>query len=232
MFLMSSNYAKVLLFLLPVAIAANMPSPTNVVINEIAWMGDVNNWRNEWIEIYNNSGQKVDLNGWSLQVDSKITPHNGNIGPFSFFILAKNDNTIHDNLLKGSLNNNGGTIILRDNIGRIADRVDFVQGWPAGDNLSKRTMERKGPELSGSGKSNWQTSARPHGTIGSKNSLSSLYSQFISRADILVEDNGKQNNRSFIGFVGIGALCSLSLATAGAYLNFRIKQYNINNLKD
>ena len=38
----------------------------DVVINEVAWMGTSDNWRDEWIELHNPTSSSIDLTGWVL----------------------------------------------------------------------------------------------------------------------------------------------------------------------
>jgi len=78
--------------------------------------------------------------------------------------------------LGGKLVNTGMKIVLsrcarspegrKDNICEIIDEVDANNGWPAGDNETKRTMER----IAGSDPAMWQTSAVSGGTPKVKNS--------------------------------------------------------------
>jgi len=57
-------FASLLLALLPRA--AQGASPLEVVISEIAWMGTTTSHTDEWIELYNNTTDDVDLSGWTL----------------------------------------------------------------------------------------------------------------------------------------------------------------------
>jgi len=63
--------------------------------------------------------------------------------------------------------NPGMKVVLKDNFGNIVDEVDAQQGWPAGDNETKRTMER----IAGSDPAMWQTSEKAGGTPKAKNSM-------------------------------------------------------------
>lgn len=38
----------------------------SVFINEVAWMGSSSNANAEWIELYNNSEEDMDLSGWNI----------------------------------------------------------------------------------------------------------------------------------------------------------------------
>ena len=41
----------------------------DVVFNEIAWMGTGADYRDEWIELHNNTTHDIDLSGWSIAAE-------------------------------------------------------------------------------------------------------------------------------------------------------------------
>jgi hypothetical protein len=135
--------------------------PGDVVINEIAWMGTRASANDEWIELYNNTGQPVDLSGWALTA-ADGTPAielSGTIEPHGFFLLERTDDaTVRgmeaDLIYSGALSNEGEWLTLADEDGNVIDQVN-PEGieWPAGDNDSKRSMERIDPLASG--QNNW-----------------------------------------------------------------------------
>lgn len=148
----------------------------HLVINEIAWMGTQDGYTKEWIEIYNPTENTINLDGWWLidkygKINVKLK---GEIAPFSFFLLERtSDDTLPEvkaNLIyKGTLKNSGGHLVLLNPSNKIIDEVNCENGWFAGDNKTKRTMERINPYLSGSNAQNWQTSIYPGGTPKNKN---------------------------------------------------------------
>lgn len=187
----------------------------SVLINEVAWMGDNNNWRNEWIELYNQGLSPISLDRWTLVIDDTKTTLSGIIDPNSFFIISKDKNTRYDNILKGSLKNTGNHLTLLDSSNSIVDEQDFSSGWPAGDNQTKRTMERTS--------NGWQTSLNIVGTPGKENSL--LVSN-LKLSDIeILEDSSNISNFSRIFFQGI--ILSSFISIIGLYLNLRLKKYSI-----
>ncbi len=151
---------------------------SSVVINEVAWMGTETSVNDEWIELYNNSGSQINLDGWKLIAEDG-TPEidlKGEIPPKGFFLLERTDDetlpTIKADLIyKGSLSNKGEYLKLIDSEGKLIDEVNCASGWFEGDNKTKRTMERKNPSVSGSTPENWQTSENPGGTPKAENSL-------------------------------------------------------------
>ncbi|MCR4404180.1 MAG: lamin tail domain-containing protein [Candidatus Acetothermia bacterium] len=144
-------------------------SPT-VVINEVGWMGTAANSADEWIELYNPTDYGFDLSGWTLswsegEVTIYFSEVAGNtkeirrsvIPARGFYILERTDDTTisdieADLIYKGSLDNAGGTIILRDAAGRVVDTANGDGGeWPAGTASRGEppyaSMERINPAL-------------------------------------------------------------------------------------
>lgn len=148
------------------------PLKNKAVINEIAWMGGVNSANNEWIELKNISGMEMDLSGWQvLDKDSQIKIIFGDgdkIHAGGIYLLERTDdetvpNVKADKIYAGNLNNENEALYLFNKDCQLEDRAEADVNWPAGDNGSKRTMERKFDF-------NWQTSAAYGGTPGSENS--------------------------------------------------------------
>ena len=141
----------------------------SVIINEITWMGTDVSPNDEWIELYNNSAQEVNLDGWVLKADDG-TPEINLAGTFpaqDFYLLERTDDETvpgipADLIYKGALGNSGENLKLYDEFGNLIDQANFGDGWPAGDNKTKQTMERKKDDA-------WQTSAEPGGTPKKEN---------------------------------------------------------------
>lgn len=121
----------------------------DVIINEVAWMGTAASSNDEWIELANISDAPIDITGWKLTtIDGGVTIElQGNIAAQGFFLLERTDDTtlpqIHaDQFFSGSFSNTGETLILKDATGALIDTVDASNGWPAGDNTNKDTMQR------------------------------------------------------------------------------------------
>lgn len=132
-------------------------STTYVVLNEIAWMGVSGNQYGEWLELYNDGDTAVSLAGWKLYKDgtstlvftfSKAIPAKG-------FLVLERTTASHPDPLPdiadeaGAFGNGGFSnlpagehLVLVNAEGQVADALDFSDGWPAGDNDSKKTMQR------------------------------------------------------------------------------------------
>jgi len=165
----------VFLFSFSLVSAAN---PSEVIINEIAWMGGISSANDEWIELYNNTESPINLEEWLLKADDGTPEINltGTISAKGFYLLERTDDEtvpeVPANLIyKGALENDGENLKLYDNFVNLIDEVNCQNGWFSGDNKTKQTMERMNPAISGNNTSNWQTSKNPGGTPKSKNSL-------------------------------------------------------------
>lgn len=137
-----------------------------VVISEIAWMGTRASSRDEWIELYNNNDNQVDVTDWVLKTadggfNVKLA---GFIPVKSFYLIERNDDeAIKDTKAdliasfgKG-LSNDGEKLELYDGSGQLVDFVDASGGWPQGKaSPDYKTMERI--DLTGSADAvNWKT---------------------------------------------------------------------------
>jgi len=165
-----------------------------IVINEIGWMGTMSSATDEWIELYNNTGDTVNLSGWKVESKTGSNPDprinlSGIVAPFSYFLLERtNDSTISDivasQIYVGALNNTCETLELRDSTGNVIDSIECSGGWFAGDSTPRASMERINSMESGNSGANWGTNngilvlgndstGNPiKGTPGAKNSVS------------------------------------------------------------
>lgn len=133
-----------------------------VVINEICWAGSDNSSYDEWIELYNHSSSDVDLTGWILQA-ADSSPEiflSGTINAYSYFLLERtDDNSVSDItadiIYTGAMGNSGENLSIKNHESVLLDRVDCTEGWFAGDNDEKISMERIDPCASGSDPGNW-----------------------------------------------------------------------------
>jgi len=147
-----------------------MAASAQVLISEVAWAGTSASSSDEWIELYNATGEPIDLAGWTLMIGEAAIPLGAAEGSTSeirstvvdagsFFLLERTDDTTvsdleADIIYRGSLSNVGSDLVLLDSAGEVADAVRFAEtGWPAGtasdEVLPYATMERvagTGPE--------------------------------------------------------------------------------------
>ncbi len=144
-----------------------------VLINEVAWMGTAANSADEWVELFNSSASSVDLTGWGLYEaggSTLILNLSGTIAANGYYLIERSDdNSVSDIAANvfgpfagNGLNNSGEYLVLKDATGAVVDSVDASARWPAGDNTSKASMERKTDGA-------WQTNAGT--TINGKDAL-------------------------------------------------------------
>jgi hypothetical protein len=138
----------VLFFVLGIRVAN-----ADVIINEVAWMGTSESASNEWIELYNNGTNSVNLSGWFVKTgDGNISiALSGSIAPSGFYLIERTDDTTVPSVVADliasfghGISNSGETLILKNNSGSDVETLSFESGWPAGDNTSKQTMQRLG----------------------------------------------------------------------------------------
>ena len=156
-------------------------TPQKIILNEIAWMGSPSlvgesasaASSREWIELKNISSIAVDLFGWqvmnaSATLRATLGEHDV-VPPGGFYLLARGNAstsvTHADAWYSGGLMNAGDSIFIFDDSCGLSDMLLASNSWPAGDNISKRTLERDGGGLG------WHTSVESGGTPGRENSI-------------------------------------------------------------
>ena len=148
-----------------------VPQTGPVIINEVAWMGTLKSYANEWIELKSMSSSTVDLVGWQLQNRSQkikiFFPTDSAVLPGGFFVMERtDDDTVPEStanlIYTGNLGNQKDGLFLFDQNCILRDTANATSTWPGGDNVSKKTMERAANLL-------WHTSKNPGGTPGSEN---------------------------------------------------------------
>src|SRR5680860_93689 len=155
-----------------------------VIINEVAWAGTQNSANDEWIELKNISSQEVDISNWQL-IDKKeqikiVFEKGSKISAQGFYLLERTDDSsvpfvLADGIYIGILNNTDEGLHLFDDNCQFQDTILADLDWPAGDNSSKRTMERKNDF-------SWQTSSSINGTPKAENSSGYIESSGVSES--------------------------------------------------
>ncbi len=180
----------VLLFLLSPFYLVRAIEPLSVIINEIAWMGTEVSYNDEWIELYNNTDNSINLEGWVLKAEDKTPKINllGTVPNNGFYLLERTDDdtvpaVAADLIYKGALGNNGEYLKLYNNSGNLVDEVNCSDGWFAGDNSTKQTMERTD--------SGWQDSSEPGGTPAAENSSPPADGELFSESSREAEEKEK-----------------------------------------
>ncbi len=147
------------------------PTYEPLVINEVAWMGTLAGSQNEWVELKNVRNVPLNLEGYQL-IDGggKIHVTLGKITvPAGGYVLLErtDDESVPgiaaDVVYTGAIGNSNEGLHLFTNVCVFLDAVIANPAWPAGDNDTKRTMER-------TASLQWQTSYAPLGTPRAANS--------------------------------------------------------------
>ena len=193
-----TGLALLLSFFFPITALANNYS--DVVFNEIAWMGNQESSSKEWLELYNNTGSLISLDNWKISAADGI-PNivlKSSILPRGFYLLERtSDQTLPgilaDQIYTGALENNGENLKLIDQNNNLIDEIIAADGWPGGDNSTKQTMEtlRQAQDEDRI----WQTSQNPGGTPKAENSLLLALTPVVQKSDyprdiILEEEKG------------------------------------------
>ncbi len=146
-----------------------------VVINEIGWAGtrdDDSGRADEWVELYNNTDEDIDLTNWKLIVTDRpiVFSASTTIRAHSYFLMERTDDLTVKNIpadyiftLSGNMKNSGEKLQLVDGAGEIIDEVDCEKGWYAGQSDSEPflSMARVDPKGSGNNPDNWLDASGP-----------------------------------------------------------------------
>jgi hypothetical protein len=146
-------------------------SDAQIVINEIYYNPPAKTTRTEFVELYNAGSTAVDLSGWSLSGGiSYIFPATAAMPAGAYWVVAQDPAAARQYFevnafgpFSGSLNNEGDTVRLLDNLGNVLNEVTFGVGFPwpcaaAGDGSS---MELINPTLDNRVGANWRASGWP-----------------------------------------------------------------------
>ena len=145
-----------------------------IIFSEINWAGDNESASNEWIEIKNNSGRALGLNGWQiLSGDGNVKiifKEENKISSGELYLLERtDDNSVPDvtadMIYSGALSNSGAALKIFDADCNLSDELDASKKWPAGNSAARKTMERSILDFS------WHTSNSPGGTPKQENSM-------------------------------------------------------------
>ena len=87
----------------------------SVLINEL--VSDPIEGETEWIELYNTTGELIDLTGWTVTDEAdRSTELEGSVAPGKYFVIESPS---------GKLNNGGDTVYLYDPTGNVIDQVSY-----------------------------------------------------------------------------------------------------------
>lgn len=161
-------------------------SNTNgIVINEINYhSADLFN-AGDWIELYNDSRQSIDISGWvftdSDSSNKFIFPAGTVLGSDEYLVLAENISAFTSHFpgvsnfvgeMNFGLSGSGEFIKLTDEKGQVIDSLTYDEQapWPTEANGLGATLELGNPASNNALGGNWRASAG-HGSPGRKNSV-------------------------------------------------------------
>lgn len=149
---------KYFLATLIILITFPLVAQAEVRINEIAWMGVTgpNGSFGEWFELYNSGDESVNINGWVLYKDEAgaktVITLSGSIPAQGYYVVERTTASQPDPLPgvndqsgtfsnNGFNNENGEYLVLKNSTGTVMDSLNALSGWPAGDSVTKETMQ-------------------------------------------------------------------------------------------
>lgn len=123
-------------------------SQASVIINEVAWMGDLTSANHEWIELYNSGTESVSVDNWTLGDGANLlVTLTGSIPASSYAVLERTSEESSPAtaffIYTGALVNTGATLTLKNADGLIMDQVVGGENWleVGGDNTNKDTAQ-------------------------------------------------------------------------------------------
>lgn len=174
-------FSVCLLALLPGS-SSRLRADGAVVFNEIMYHPATDELLNEWVELRNLLAVDVDISSWSLTGMIDYTfPSNSIIKGGAHLLVASVPSVLNSQLgvtnvygpFTNRLENNGGTLRLRNNSGRVVDEVSYgTDGdWPVAPDGAGVSLAKRDPDSASGPAPNWTASERVGGTPGVRNSL-------------------------------------------------------------
>ncbi|NQU35401.1 MAG: lamin tail domain-containing protein [Bacteroidetes bacterium] len=157
-----------------------IPDVVDLVINEIMYNSPGTD--EEWIELYNNTDQTIDLENWNICDSDASHPHiiipNGySLAPYSYFTISVATGGAfpftpdYDGTGMFALNNGGDAVRIWNPNGLLVDIVDYDDGttWPSEPDGGGPTLSLFQPYLDNALPENWRASNQDIGTPGAVN---------------------------------------------------------------
>jgi hypothetical protein len=145
----------------------------DVVINEIHYAPDVKTEPVEFIELYNQATNGVDLSGWRFTHAVEFTfPGGTMMAPGAFLVVARNPAALQAKFRvtalgpwSGKLSNRGDRIVLADGAGRVEGEVEYKLGfpWPTVGDPPGYSIELINPSVDNNLGGHWRASVTDGG---------------------------------------------------------------------
>ena len=160
----------------------------------------------EFIELYNEKADRLDLGQWQFTQGIKLQfPEGTVIEPRTYFLVAKSPEKLKQwyaksygwmidvpvfGPFKGSLNNRGDRVRLNDPAGGSIIDFSYVDRgqWPMAADGTGHTLAKISPRLHHNRAENWQSSANIGGTPGKANSPSLFRQNKQSSASVVINE--------------------------------------------
>ncbi len=160
--------------------STSLRADTAMVFNEVMYHPTVNEPALEWLEFHNQLAVDLDVSGWSVAGGISYTFPNGSIiRGRGYLVLAVNPGALASatglpNIFgpfAGRLDNSGDTLELRNNSGRLMDRLSYEAdgNWPVGPDGAGVSLAKRDRNTASDPAANWTVSAEQGGTPGVDN---------------------------------------------------------------
>lgn len=174
----------------------------SMIINELKYESDTLINAGDWIELYNNSENIVDISKWTVHDSQDFFqfPANEILLPNEYLVVSSDVSSFerHYGENEGAIGNlgfglssNEEEIILKNSNGLTMDSVFYqnAEPWPVLESNTARTIELVAPYLDNIYGHNWISSLDTNGTALELNSANSLHLGKVSNQEINIGDS-------------------------------------------
>ncbi len=178
-------------------------APGQVVINEIMYNPASDDQNEEFLELYNTTGNSINLSGWRFTTGISLTFQSGTSIPANGYLVVSPDIlktqdtysiTAAASYAPTNLSNSGETITLTDNLGVVIDLVAYGDSapWPSSPDRSGPSLELVDHTNDNSLVGSWSGSLVDGGTPLAQNSVFDLDLPHIAQVSNPTEVNDGQ----------------------------------------
>ena len=162
------------------------PDAEGIIINEIAYNPSDEYDSKDWVELYNNSSNFVNISSWILKDSNDDNKYkidfNTILEPYEYMVVCRDPNafsqiypntTSYQGPMDFGFSSSGECIRLYDDIGTLIDSVCYSaeSPWPTEPNGTGYTLSLADPNSDNSLSQNWFTSGSLKGTPGTDNTI-------------------------------------------------------------
>jgi hypothetical protein len=235
-----------LLFLCTALLLPGLDAGANVVINEIHYNPDVKTEPAEFVELYNNGTNVVNVGGWSLDSGIHYTiPAGTNMAPGNYLVIAANPAFILAKYgakaigpFTGGLSKYGDTVTLKDAASNVVNEVQYGLAfpWPIVGDPPGYSIELVNPNLDNSLAGSWRSSATSGNSAGSnllvaagsvwkyKKGTAEPSSPSTAWHDPSYDDSGWTQGATPIGYDNALAMATPLNDMSGGYTTFYVRR--------